>query len=248
MMENKLMTGDQWSIIEQQSYTLVKSGFLPTNIKTKEQAIAITLKGRELGIPPMHAFSHINIINGKPAVSPELQLALIFKNVPGAKINYLQNDNKACKIEAFRPGHKIQIFGFTMDDAETAGLVNKQNWKTYPRAMLRSRAISEMARSLFPDAIMGCSYNPEELGARVNEDFEVVEVEEENRSEELSKIDMLEQFEDLLSQIKDDKKRDMMIEFILKNEGNNEILEKTRKRIIDYIEGEQNNEKTSEPK
>ncbi len=158
-----------WQTMCNQANVLVKSGFLPSSIKNAEQAIAIMMKGHEVGFPPMQAFSHINIIQGKPCTSAEAQLALIYKNCPGAKINFIKLDNTGCEIEASRPNGKPTIFKFEQEDAKLAGLLNKDNWKKFPRAMYRSRAVSEMARSMFPDSIMGLSYTPEEI----NPDFEV---------------------------------------------------------------------------
>ncbi len=169
-------TPAEWGMIKEQASLLVKSGMLPTGIKTPEAAIAIALKGRELGIPMMQAFAHIHIINGKPTISAELMLALIHRNCPGAVIDYLENTDQRCTIEARRPGGKTATFGFSMEDARKADLANKGPWKSYPGAMLRARTIAIVARALFPDAIMGCSYTPEELGAEVNEDGEVIDI------------------------------------------------------------------------
>jgi hypothetical protein len=160
-----------------QSKVLVTTGFLPKGIATAEQATAIMLKGREIGIPPMQSFGQISIIQGKPTVSPELMLALIYKNCPSGEVIFKELSNHICKIEARRQkDHPLQPFSFSMEDAKKAELAGKGNWQKYPRAMLRSRCIAEMARSIFPDAIMGCSYTPEEMGATVNEDNEIIEV------------------------------------------------------------------------
>jgi len=169
---------EQWGVIADQANMLVKTGFLPSAIKKPEQAVAIMLKGRELGLPPMQAFSQINVIQGKPALNPEGMLALIYRNVPGTVVRYVQNDEKACVMEVTRPGHQAETFSFTMKDAGQAGLSGKDNWKKYPRAMLRSRCVSEMARALFPDAIAGCSYTPEELDpdAQVTETCEPIQI------------------------------------------------------------------------
>jgi hypothetical protein len=166
----------EWQMIKEQATMLVTTGFLPASIKTPEQAIAIALKGRELGIPPMQAFAHIHIIQGKPTISAELQLALIFKNCPGAVINYEETNGHCCVIMAKRPNGSAVRFSFTIDEAKKAGLLSKDSWNKYPSAMLRARAISIAARALFADAIMGCSYTPEELGAEVDDEGEVISV------------------------------------------------------------------------
>lgn len=167
---------NEWAVLKEQCSMLVRSGFLPTSVKTPEQAIAIALKGRELGVAPMQAFAQINVIQGKPAISAELQLALIYRNVPGAKVDFESLTNEGCSLITQRPGHKPVRISFDKKDAESAQLLGKDNWKKYPRAMYRSRAISEMARTVYPDAIMGCSYTAEELGAITNEDGDVIEM------------------------------------------------------------------------
>lgn len=163
-LTNHLLDPGSWSVIREQASVLYKSRLLPQTIDSPEKAIAIILKGSELGIPPMLAFSHLNIIKGKPTISSELMLALIYKNLPGVTINFTRIDNTGCEIEACRPGCAVTTFKFTQEDAKSAQLLDKEVWKLYPRSMYRSRCISEMARSIFPDIIMGCSYTPEELG------------------------------------------------------------------------------------
>lgn len=169
-----LPTNDEFRLIQRMITPMVQSGFLPNTIKTPAQALTIALKGRELGIPPMQAFAHINIIQGKPAISAELMLALIYKNYPDAVISFETNTNEACVIKAARPGQKSDSFSFTIQDAEQAGLASGHSWKKYPASLLRARCISAMARAKFPDALMGASYTPEEMGG------EIEEVEEES--------------------------------------------------------------------
>jgi len=46
--------------------------------------------------------------------------------------------------------------------AERAGLAGRDNWRKYPRAMMRNRVISEGIRSVWPAVISGI-YTPEEI-------------------------------------------------------------------------------------
>ena len=171
----------EFETLQRQCKAAVISGLLPSEYRKGDQnvqlakATVVALKGRELGIPMMQAFSQVHVINGKPTLSAELMLALIYREHPNADIDFVQNDAKACIIEAARPNKKKRPFSFSMQDAEAAGLLSNPTWKKYPRAMLRSRAVSEMARSIFPDAIMGCSYTPEEMGAVVDGEGAVID-------------------------------------------------------------------------
>ena len=169
----------EWATMKEMSKVLIGTGFLPASIKTPQQAVAIMLKGRELKMPAMQAMSHIHVIKGKPTLSAEGMLALIYRECPSAEIIWTERSNKvaACKVRRSKDT-ELQTFSFSIEDAKQAGLLNNPSWSKYPRAMLHARCVSEVARSVFPDAIMGCSYTPEELGAEVNSDGEVIEVQE----------------------------------------------------------------------
>jgi hypothetical protein len=176
-MSKLVLAGETYTALRVQCEDLVKSGFLPPTVKTPEQGIAIALKGHEIGMPLMQSFSHINIIGGKPAISAEGMNYLIRKNFPHAEINIIERTDAVCKIKVRRDAkHKETEFAFTMEDAKRASLLANPSWQKYPRAMLFARCFSEMARSIFPDAIAGISYTPEELGAVVNEAGEVIDV------------------------------------------------------------------------
>lgn len=167
-MSNLIVQGEEFKALKEQATMAVKSGFLPQSIKTPEQAIIIGLKSRELGLPLMAGFSLINVINGKPSVSAEGMMALIYKNFPDSKIQFQKMTNDECVIVAARhKNNDPSVFRFTIQDAAQAGLSGSMTWKKYPRALLKARCISEMARTLFPDALLGASYTPEELGEEI---------------------------------------------------------------------------------
>lgn len=184
-MSNITVTNNQLSLIpEPQEFQTMKelsamafkSGLLPAGIKSAEAAMIIMLKGRELGIPAMQAFSHIHIINGKPTMSAELMLTQIYKCLPKAIINFVISDDKICKIEAQRPNGNKTEWSFTIDEAKKAELLTKEPWRKYTSAMLRARAITIMARAIFPDCLNGVSYTAEELGADIDLDDQGNEV------------------------------------------------------------------------
>ena len=51
---------------------------------------------------------------------------------------------------------------WTFAQAKSIGLTGKDNWKNYPRAMLRARCISEGIRTVYPGCVVG-TYTAEEL-------------------------------------------------------------------------------------
>lgn len=180
MNDNNIIPSQQeLATAEQLAKLAIQSGYLPRDIKTPQQAIIIQLKGRELGIPPLQALTQIKVIDGKPVISAELMMCLVYKNIPEAEVTFVETNDKKCVIKARRSKqHEYATFAFTLDDARTAGLLSKDVWKKYPAAMLRARAISSMCRALFPDAIAGASYTPEELEEiKNNEENGVFEVE-----------------------------------------------------------------------
>ena len=162
----------EWKLMMSMAGTLVKSGMLPQSIQTPQQALAIMLKGRELGIPAMQSFSHIYVVNGKPACSSELMLALLARG--GVTWTWKKDgtDRKLAEVVFHRKGFKDYLSRFTLQDAEKIvkyedGQKKKATetytWKSYMPNMLRARAISNGARIIGPDLIGGMSYTVEEL-------------------------------------------------------------------------------------
>lgn len=172
---NLLPTQNEWGFMLDMAGALVASGLLPSHVKTREAAVAIMLKGKELGVPPMYAFSNIAVINGKPTAQAELMLALIYRDHGDDAIHITVSTATICTVSAKRrgwPGRRSM--SFTIEEAEAAGLFRNPVWKTYPAAMLRARCLSLVARAVFPDSIGGM-YTPEEIGGqvRVTQDGEV---------------------------------------------------------------------------
>ena len=165
-----------WEVMQRQCVAFISSGFLPDHIwkgcdknTAIAKALTIAQKGKELGIPPLQAFSSITVIKGKPCLSAELMLALCFQRVRGFSASFVTPPDKAateCTVIMKRQGGLPQHFKFTMDDAKNAGLLGNDVWRKYPAAMLRARVTSAACRAVAPDAIMGC-YTPEELGGPV---------------------------------------------------------------------------------
>jgi hypothetical protein len=158
---------ESWIVLKEQASMLVKTGFLPPALNTPEKVIAVSLKGKELGIPMMEAISSINIIQGKPTVSPQLMLALALRT---GQVEYhtLDSSEEGAKFTVKRRGHPAHVAVFGKKEASDMGLLTKDNYKKQAKTMFEWRAIAKGLRAKFPDAISGL-YTPEELGAAISE-------------------------------------------------------------------------------
>lgn len=171
------INGNVWATMVEQAKMLVPTGFLPKGIDTPAKAVAVMLKGRELGIPPMYALSNIHIIQGKPTVSAELLLAIIYRDQGDDALMFTEtSETRATVRYKRRSWRETKTFTFSIEDAKRAEITtgsNAHSWKHYPAAMLRARCISAVARLAFPDSIGGM-YTPDEMGLTV--DYETGEV------------------------------------------------------------------------
>lgn len=156
----------EWNTMREMATALVESGLLPQHVKTPQAALAIMLKGREIGVPAMQALSNIVVIQGKPTCNAEIMNALIYRDHGDHALRFIEATNDVATLEYKRRSWTTyQQFSFTIADAKQAGLQGG-NWAKYPAAMLRARCISAVARMAFADSIGGM-YTPEELGAAV---------------------------------------------------------------------------------
>jgi hypothetical protein len=143
----------------------VKSGFFRDAADVSKAVVKI-LYGAEFGFPPVASMLNIHIVEGKPSMGAHFIGAAIRK--AGYDYRVVEATNKECSIEYFdRHGKLLGTSSFTWQDAVTAELAGKMNWKKYPKAMLYARAMSQGARMHVADAFLGAVYTPDELGAEV---------------------------------------------------------------------------------
>lgn len=166
-----------WTETRALGQVLAASGYFK-DVRGEAQAVTKILYGREIGIGPVTALMSVHVIEGKPAPSANLIAARIRAS---GRYDYRVREHTAevCRVEFFaRAGGKLESLGiveWTIAEARAAGLAGKQVWKSYPRAMLFARALSEGARVHCPEVFGGSPvYTPEELGAEVNADGDPV--------------------------------------------------------------------------
>jgi hypothetical protein len=163
--ELALITPNEWQMMRQQAEALVRSTLLPSTVNTPEKAIAIMMLGRELGIGAWAALNNVNVIQGKPTVSPQLMLGLINRSEQLEDMAVNSTD-QGCTVTMKRKGRTPHTETFDMKDAQSLGLTGKDNYKKQPATMMKWRAVAACARVVFPDVILGL-YTPDEMGADV---------------------------------------------------------------------------------
>ncbi len=179
----------EWAALTGMAEQLSRSKLVPSNLRGEpDDIMLLLLTGRDLQIAPTQALNKINVIEGKPSISPELMVALVRR--AGYPIWPAEgNDRAHATACAEREGRHYE-FTFTIEDAQLAGLCtikdgravalsqkgNPLPWQTYTQFLLWARAVSGLCRMVFADVLMGVTYVPEELGASVNpETGEIIE-------------------------------------------------------------------------
>lgn len=167
--------GIDWTEIRAVCSAAIKAGILPKSIQREEQAVAIALKSRELGIPPMQGFSQIHMIQGVASCSAQLMLALAYRHLPEFDLNVVESTATKATIEFRRDAKRTPVrLTYTIEQAKAAGLTGKDNWRNHPDDMLRNRVVSKGLRIVAPDVFAGL-YLPDEVESGTH--LETVEVE-----------------------------------------------------------------------
>jgi len=154
---------------ERAARAMVASGFFADS-KQASQAVVKILAGQELGFGPFASMTGVNIVQNKPVLAANLMAAAVKRQ---GKYNYrvVEMTDTGCELAFFEMGVEVGRSIFNKADAEKAGLLQKDNWKKYPRNMYFARALSNGQKWYAPDVFNGATvYTPDELGAQVNED------------------------------------------------------------------------------
>lgn len=151
---------------------LATSGYF-ADAREMAQAAVKVMAGRELGVPPVASMMGINIIKGKVAMGAHLIASRVRAHGYDFKVTRL--DNTGCNLEFLsKIGAVLGQSSFTEDDAKAAQCFTDM-YRKYPRNMYYSRAVSNGAKWFCPEVFAGAPvYTPEELGAEVDENGEVI--------------------------------------------------------------------------
>lgn len=152
---NQIVTIEEKNSIAEQ---LVKSQLF--GIKDSFQALALMALCEAEGLHPAQAVRDYHIVQGRPAMKADAMLARFQQ--AGGKVNWVSyTDEKVVGMFSHPQGGSITV-DWTIDRAKRAGLSGRDNWKNYPRNMMRARCISEAIRAIYPGIAVGV-YTPEEI-------------------------------------------------------------------------------------
>jgi hypothetical protein len=160
MSELVKTNGHSLAEMSEMALAVVSSGLFPS-IKTPDAAMTLMLLCQSEGLHPMQALRRYDIIQGRPALKTDAMLAEFQKR--GGKVDWIRLDDECAEAEFHASGlvNPVRI-KFDTADAKRAGLLGKDNWNKYPRAMRRARVVSEGVRTADPGVNAGV-YTPEEV-------------------------------------------------------------------------------------
>lgn len=117
---------------------------------------AIVEKAKSIGVSPMDALNGgLFFVQGKVEMTSAMMNQLIRMHKHSITKDKRSDDN-TCILHGKRADNgDTWVESFSIDDAKRAGIYRNQ-WLKYPKDMLFARALSRLARQLFPDVIKGC--------------------------------------------------------------------------------------------
>lgn len=169
-----IATGSELQAAMQFAQALAQSNMLPAQYRGRPANVLWAIEfGKAVGIEPMAAILGVHMIDGKPSASAGLISGLVRR--AGHRLRVFGNDTTAvCEIVRSDDPEYTFRAEWNLDRARQAGLTEKTNWRQYPAAMLKARAITEAARDACEEVLFGLHYTPEELGATVDADGQVI--------------------------------------------------------------------------
>ena len=138
----------------------VAAGSKMFGFKNPQEAMAIMLLCQAENLHPAVAMRDYHVIQGRPALKADAMLARFQQ--AGGSVNWKDyTDEKVTGVFSHPSGGSLEV-SWSLAQAKSIGIANKDNWKNYPRAMLRARCVSEGIRSVYPGCVVGV-YTPEEI-------------------------------------------------------------------------------------
>lgn len=141
---------------------LCNTAMVPATFKGKpDDAAAAILYGAEVGLKPQQALQQVFVVHGQPAIYARTMAALL--KAKGYKFSTVESTDESVTVEGVSPRGERESSTWTIQRAKTAGYTSNKKYQTDPQAMLYAKAVSEVARKLAPDVLLGIKYTAEDL-------------------------------------------------------------------------------------
>lgn len=167
-MSNEIATKQSFSLAPQSlteamdfARMMAESEMVPKQFRGKPGDVLVAVQmGNEVGMQPMASIQNIAVINGKPGIYGDAGKAILLANgciIEEDDIAIVEKNARArCKIT--RPGRPPVERTFSLENAKTAGLWNKEGpWRTHPWRQMAWRAFWFAARDAASDLLKGLS-------------------------------------------------------------------------------------------
>jgi hypothetical protein len=191
-------SNQEWRLILQQADWISRSGIVPKSYQSiiaqdgrivqdrRPNVVVATLMGRTFGWDLLTAMRNIHVIEGAATLKPEALLGLIRSR--GHKVKIIRHPDRVDVYSRRVDTGDEMNATFSFEDAVRADLCKLKDgrpwarskegkplsWEKYPVDMCQWRATAIIARGLYSDITLGLGYLPEELGALVDAEGEVV--------------------------------------------------------------------------
>ena len=127
---------------------------IPRSYRGKPGAVLLADEwARARGLDLLTALQTVAFIDGKPVIDATMQRALAKRAGYVAKV--VAASVTEATVEVWEGDEKLGTATYTIEEAKSAGLLGKNNWKQNPKSMLVARATTQAIRWHAPDVMTG---------------------------------------------------------------------------------------------
>lgn len=156
------LMGESFDELHRQAKALSPSSLIPKGLRgkdDKETLANVTLVlayGREIGLGPIASLSGVAVVNGRPFSESQTLAAAVRASGHCLYLRRVEASPKSVTWETHRRGDPApERRTFSMADAQTAGLAQRETYKAHPERMLSARALGWLLRDVYPDVTKG---------------------------------------------------------------------------------------------
>ncbi len=179
----RALTPSIWRMIWEMAPVMWKSRLF--GVSSAEAAAAIMLKGFELGLSITASFEFVQVVQGRPGLSPRGALALLHNSLEVDTIQIRRLPGPTGAFEGYECYMKRRngfdhTSRFTLSDAERAGVLKPNSgWANYPENMCLWRSVGFCADVVAPDITTGMTLlmkAPEQFGIALTQEGEIIDM------------------------------------------------------------------------